>query len=234
MVGESLTHNYGLCERESLAWFAEPLNVISSLLFFVVAIMVFRYMRRFQEDLHGYKIYDLHAMNALIFMIGIGSTLYHVHPTPTTELIDMIPIVSFIVVFFLSAMRRIVKCSMFETMICFLAFGGGTHILVDQFPQAMNDSIGYFSSMASLVAIAFYLNIKRRRTAQAFLVAALIGVISLFFRSVDTALCDMFPMGTHFLWHSCNALLIYILMVQMVRNVNRRARLMRQASAHFV
>jgi hypothetical protein len=89
----------------------------------------------------------------------------------------------------------------------------------------MNDSIGYLSSMIALIAIAVHLHLRARPSSQYFMLAALIGVMSLFFRVVDREVCDVFPFGTHFLWHSCNATLLYILLKQIIRNVNRDARL---------
>ncbi len=227
-----LVHYYGICERTAGNFFAEPLNVLTNLGFFLVAARLYRYSHQ-HPDLKGFKIYDIHILTALIFCIGLGSTIFHMFPSAITEMIDIVPIVLFINIFFLSTMVRILKCKWIETIVCYIAFGGGTHILVTTFPNALNDSIGYLSSMTALIVIALYLNLKRRATARAFLVAAIIGVVSLFFRSIDNAVCDKIPFGTHFLWHSFNAVLLYILMIQLIRNVNRRARMLRAASLHF-
>ena len=136
-------------------------------------------------------------------------------------------IVVFIVLFFISIIMRIGKTNLFQTIICIMAFVFTTHFFVTQFPNALNDSIGYLSSMGALVMIAIYLNMKRRPSSQQFLLAALLGVISLFFRSVDNGVCETFPIGTHFLWHCLNAALIYVVMKQLIRNVNREARIAR-------
>jgi hypothetical protein len=61
------------------------------------------------------------------------------------------------------------------------------------------------------------------------MLAALIGVVSLFCRAIDREVCNETFVGTHFLWHALNATLIYILLKQLVRNVNRMARLKRLA-----
>ena len=53
--------------------------------------------------------------------------------------------------------------------------------------------------------------------------------MSLFCRAIDREICDVFPLGSHFLWHTLNATLLYILLKQLVRNVNRVARLKRLA-----
>lgn len=222
----ALTHAYGLCERTGAGALEEPFNVLSNLLFFVVAIALLRYYRT-HPDLKGKWIWDLHVLTALIVIIGLGSMIFHAFPTATTELVDIAPIVIFIVLFFTSIIVRVGKTNGFQTMICLLAFAGTTHFFVTQFPRALNDSIGYLSSMGALVMIAIYLNMLRRPSSQQFLFAALLGVLSLFFRSVDNGVCETFPMGTHFLWHSLNAALIYVVMKQLIRNVNREARIAR-------
>lgn len=221
-------HFYGVCERTSESLYSEPLNAISNFAFIAVAIMIYRTYHNHQ-DLRGKWIWDIHILTLLIFTIGVCSFLFHIYPTPLTETMDAVPIVAFINIFFFSIIVRIGHTNLFQTIVCFLAFIGSTHILVNQFPNAMNDSIGYLSSMMALVAIAVYLHLLRRPSSHQFLLAALIGVVSLFFRVIDNAICEQIPTGTHFLWHSLNAVLLYILMKQVIRNVNREARLRRVA-----
>lgn len=230
MGDDALAHAYGLCERTGHGPFQEPLNILTNLLFFAVALALFRYYRT-HPDLKGKWIWDLHVLTALTALIGAGSIAFHTHPTPVTELMDIIPIVVFIVLFFISIIRRVGRTNWFETTVCFMAFAGSTHMFVTQFPNALNDSIGYLSSMGALVMIAIYLHLKRRPSSHQFLLAALLGVVSLFFRAVDNTACAVFPLGTHFLWHSLNAALIYVVMMQLIRNVNREARIERMKRA---
>ena len=44
------------------------------------------------------------------------------------------------------------------------------------------------------------------------LIAAAIFIVSLALRIVDLDICDAFPLGTHFLWHVLNAVLLYLLL----------------------
>ena len=219
-----VTHWYGVCERAGTGPFAEPLNVLSSFMFMIVAISTFRYYRR-HEDLQQRWIWDIHVLTMITFIIGVNSIIFHSFPTPLTELIDTIPIVMFIILYFWSVLFRIGRCTLFQAAICFIAFVGFSHMLVSQFPRAMNDSIGYLSSMVGLIVIAVHLHLRARPSSQYFMLAALIGVVSLFCRAIDREICDVFPFGTHFLWHICNATLLYILLKQIIRNVNRDARL---------
>jgi hypothetical protein len=225
---ESLNHWYGVCERTGAGLLQEPLNAISNLGFIYVAIAIYRFYRS-HEDVQEHKILDVQIMTLMIFLIGINSILFHVYPTPITEMMDTIPIVAFILIYFVSVIFRIGKCTKFQGLIACVAFLGFSHMLVAQFPRALNDSIGYLSSMIALIVIAVYLHLRARPSSQYFMLAAIIGVVSLFARAVDKELCDIWPFGTHFIWHICNATLLYILMKQIIRNVNREARLKRLA-----
>lgn len=221
-----LTHWYGICERHGLGWMAEPLNVLSSFAFIAVAVAIYRYYRR-EEDVHGKRIWDIHALTFITLLIGINSVVFHAFPTPTTELLDTLTIVFFIIIYFWSVLFRIGRCNLFQASICFIAFVGFSHILVHQFPRALNDSIGYLSSMIALIIIAVHLHLKARPSSQHFMLAAIVGVCSLFCRAIDREICAMVPIGSHFVWHTLNATLLYILLKQIVRNVNREARLKR-------
>jgi hypothetical protein len=225
---ESMSHWYGVCERTGMGLLEEPLNALSNFAFIYVAFAIYRFYRS-HEDIQQHRIWDVQIMTLMILLIGINSILFHVYPTPVTELMDTIPIVIFILLYFVSVIFRIGKCNVFQGIIASIAFLGFSHMLVAQFPRALNDSIGYLSSMIALIVIAVYLHLRARPSSQYFMLAAIIGVVSLFARAIDREVCDMWPVGTHFIWHLCNATLLYILMKQIIRNVNRDARLKRLA-----
>lgn len=224
----SLTHWYGVCERTGSGVIAEPLNVLSSFAFMVVAVAIYRQYHR-HEDLQSKWIWDVHALTFITMLIGINSVAFHSFPNPTTELADTLTIVLFIILYFWSVLFRIGRTTVFQAAVCFVAFVGFSHILVHQFPRALNDSIGYLSSMIALIMIAVHLHLKARPSSQHFMLAALVGVSSLFCRAIDRAICPETMVGTHFIWHMLNATLMYILLKQLVRNVNRVARLKRLA-----
>jgi hypothetical protein len=228
MVDGPLTHWYGVCERTALGPLAEPLNVLSSFAFIFVAVSIYRHYHR-HEDLQKKWIWDVHALTFITFLIGLNSVAFHAFPNPTTELADTLTIVLFIILYFWSVLFRIGRTNFFQALICFVAFVGFSHILVHQFPRALNDSIGYLSSMIALIMIAVHLHLKARPSSSHFMFAAIIGVVSLSCRILDRELCEETFIGTHFLWHTLNATLMYILLKQLVRNVNREARLKRLA-----
>jgi hypothetical protein len=226
-----ITNLYGLCERASTGIWAEPLNALTNLGFFIGAYLIYR-MYAHNPDYKGKKMWDVYFLNICMVVIGLASFGFHTVPTFYTELADVISIIIFIVVYFTAAMFRIANLSKFAVVICIMAFVFTTNSLVKYFPNALNDSIGYLSSMGALIFIALYLNIKRRAAASAFLLASILGMVSLFFRVVDREVCDQVPIGTHFIWHTCNSILLYMLMKQLLRSINRRSRMLRMAAEH--
>lgn len=233
ILNTPLVHFYGVCERQSpdLIW-AEPLNVLSSFGFFIGAFLIFRKCKSHPEIKFEKKL-DIHILNLLMLAIGCASVVFHMAPSYYTELMDIMFIVMFINLYFLSFLVRIAKLKIYQIIVAYLAFTGSTHMLVHQFPNAMNDSIAYLSSVFAIIFMAIYLRIKRRAGANDFMLGAVVGMLSLFFRSIDNYVCDQIQFGTHFLWHSLNSFLIYLLMKQLVRSINRRARMLRMAATEI-
>lgn len=226
-----ISHIYRLCERAADGVWQEPLNTITNLGFLIAAYFIYKLYRN-NPDYEGKNLWDIYILNILMICIGIASITFHTVPSYYTEIADTAFIVIFIIVYFTSAMFRIINLKKYPVLICMMAFVFTTKALVSYFPNALNDSVAYLSSMAAIIFIAFYLNLKRRAAATAFMMASIIGCVSLFFRVVDKEVCDVVPTGTHFLWHIFNSILIYILMKQLLRSINRRARMLRMAAEH--
>ncbi len=224
------THN--LCERGSdLGMWVEPLNTITSAGFLIAAFLIFR-MYKAHADYKDKRMWDVYFLNICMVFIGLSSIGFHMTPSYYTEIADTAFIVVFILVYFTSAMFRIVNLKKFAVVICFMAFVFTSKALVQLFPNALNDSVGYLSSMGAIIFIAVYLNVKRRAAATSFMLASILGMVSLFFRVVDREVCDQLHIGTHFVWHTCNSILLFMLMKQLLRSINRRSRMLRMAAEH--
>jgi hypothetical protein len=48
--------------------------------------------------------------------------------------------------------------------------------------------------------------------------AAVVFVVSITFRALDHHVCDAVPIGTHFMWHLLNALMLGLLLVAAARH----------------
>ena len=66
----------------------------------------------------------------------------------------------------------------------------------------------YWPLPALIFTYAFLLRNRRPDTARNLAVGASILCVSLTARSIDEPLCHAFPLGTHFLWHILNGVML--------------------------
>jgi len=99
-------------------------------------------------------------------------------------------------------MLRVAQASVPGTCAWLAAFYALNILFVLLIPgDTLNGSIYYLPSLCMLVLLGYY---DRR----IFLAAALF-TFALIFRSIDRAVCPVFPLGTHFLWHLFISLSVY-------------------------
>jgi len=212
------------CERTTPAFWAEPVNALTNLAFVLAALWGAIEARK-----RGITSPMVWLLIALAALIGIGSFLFHTFANRWSELADTIPIWSFVALFVLAAMHfiggmpvaRVLRAAGLVAIaaalvIWLLAFGEGQ----DQAAQAadpLNGSGQYAPAVLALVV--FTLISWRRKHPGAPWIAASLGVflLSLTARTFDRDLCGAFPLGTHFLWHSLNGLMIALLLQMLVR-----------------
>jgi len=204
---------FGYCERIDGGFWAEPLNAVTNAAFLVAALAGVRLWRR-------QKARDVATLVliGLVFAIGIGSFLFHTIPNHWTLLADVVPIQLFAFGYFAFALHRFLGLSGMVTALGTLAFLGlalslsaaGRALL----PPVLAGSAGYAAFLLGLAGVAFAisrdpgLNRQRRLVA----LAGLAFAVSLTMRSVDGALCGSLPLGTHWLWHLLNSLVLYLLL----------------------
>jgi hypothetical protein len=81
--------------------------------------------------------------------------------------------------------------------------------------HVLNGSAGYLPALAALVIVGAVVRIADVR--RGLFLAAGLFIVSLAFRSVDNMACTAWPLGTHFVWHCLNGLLIYWLLRLAIR-----------------
>lgn len=125
--------------------------------------------------------------------------------------LDTIPIAVFIYGYLLFALRRFLTLSMLVSLGILVAFSAVNYVEAMIVPRgALNGSHAYLPALAALLAVAWPM--RRERAGRWLFAAAATLAVSLTFRSIDMALCDALPLGTHFLWHSLNGLALYLLL----------------------
>ncbi len=190
------------CERVGPGLWAEPLNALSNLAFVAVAFALAVRWRLWRPGA------DLGVRWLVVLMaaIGIGSGLFHTYANAAAQLADVLPILLFQLLFLGLYLRRFVGFTAGATL-----FGVGGFLalclLARSWPHFANGSMAYAPAMAALVLLGVQ---QRRHSAgpPLLLGAATLFGLSLTFRTLDLALCDSFPHGSHFLWHLLNSLVL--------------------------
>jgi hypothetical protein len=143
-------------------------------------------------------------------VIGAGSFIFHTVATSGAVLFDTIPIAVFIYGYLFFAMRRYLDLSMPIALALLVAFIGLSYAESAIVPEgALNGSHAYLPAWAATMLIGV---ITIKRTAGLVLAAGVVLSVSLVFRSIDQSICTAFPLGTHFLWHILNGVVLYLLL----------------------
>lgn len=213
------------CERVDATFWSEPLNAATNAAFLVAAAYALvRWSRAGAKD--GAVLWLVGVSAA----VGIGSFLFHTVAERWALLADVVPIAVFIYSYVLVAMRRYLRLDTGVAIgitVLFAVFNMSFETLWrGVFPDlTLNGSIGYLPPAASLLAVGGLCLARQERLAgTALLSAAVIFSISLVFRSLDRTVCASLPLGTHFLWHILNAIVLGTLMVTAIAHRERSAR----------
>jgi hypothetical protein len=201
------------CERTGPGLWAEPLNAVSNGAFLIAAAAALvRWKRAGVRD--GPALWLVLVTAA----VGIGSFLFHTFANRWSLVADVLPIAVFIYSYVFLALHRYLGLAMPAAVFATAAFavfnmGFERLWLAAVGSITLNGSIGYLPAGGALVVVGSVALASRSRAAGcSLLVAAAIFALSLTFRSIDHAVCEAFPIGTHFLWHGLNAVVLFILM----------------------
>jgi hypothetical protein len=176
---------------------------------------------------------DHFLLIGLVALIGIGSFAFHLFATQETELLDVIPIAIFTLVYLGFALNRFLGVPPGWTILLVIGFtalmGAATQVRcwdggvglagpdVQGAKPCLNGSVFYLPALGALIVVGLLLEERRHRAAPYVLWAAAIFAVSLTLRSLDMALCDKLllegqKVGTHAAWHVLNALALFLLL----------------------
>jgi len=200
------------CERSTQTFWAEPLNALSNIAFVLVAIALLRRLWRDRYPAGG--AWDIWLLSLLIGVAGIGSFLWHTVAASWAEWLDVLPIVIYISLYLPSYLLRVARVSIARCCAWFIVFHAFNILFLLTIPgNTLNGSVYYLPSLGMLILLGRY---DRRL----YLSAALF-ILALLFRSIDHAICTMFPPGTHFLWHLFISLTVYLATVSLLHSSAR-------------
>ncbi|WP_298938509.1 ceramidase domain-containing protein [uncultured Ruegeria sp.] len=216
------------CERTAPGFWNEPINAISNVGFVIAAILAWRVSQK-REGLAP-DIWEI-TLFVLAALIGVGSFLFHTFANSCAELADVVPIWSFValyvfVVIYRSTGEDVKRTVRIATIAIFVTgtvswFTSGD-IVTDTYghdhgPGRLNGSLQYLPALVALIIFSLITTFRRHPARRMIVFATMAFSLSLVMRTIDHSVCDLTGIGTHFLWHILNAVLVGLLLVTLVR-----------------
>ena len=191
------------CERTADGLFAEPLNLFSNLAFFAVFFVL-----RGSVRAHRHLLPLLY----LILAVAIGSSLFHSFARLWALILDVAPISLFMVVYLVVYMKHVLHWQPKRIYWATALFVIVTACLRVVHFDFLNYSEFYFSPLLVIACIVVDRYRKQCVTGKYYLFALLCFVFALTLRIIDSVVCDVLPIGTHFFWHFFVAGCLYFCM----------------------
>lgn len=212
----------GYCERTDFSFWSEPVNAVTNGFYTVGALyMLWR--------LRGEGLPVAQGLAVLLLLISIGSFLFHTYATGWAGLSDVVPIGLFILLYLFGVLRNMLGLPTWAALVGTAAFVPYAAVLVPVLDSVPFFAISnfYWTVPILLVLVAPLVWRTRRETALGMVAGAAALCLSIATRSVDELWCQVFPIGTHFLWHMLNALIL----PAMIELYRRHVLAMRSAKA---
>ncbi len=192
-------HVDGYCERLGPEFWAEPVNALTNLGFLLVAAVMWRRVRGLGRWLCG-----------VLVAIGLGSFLFHTVAQPWAGLLDVLPILVFILLYIFAANRDFWGMTTGRAIAATMLFFPFAALTVPVFAQLpyVAGSAGYMPVPLLIAIYAVLLRHRAPRTARGLAIGVALLGLSLTARILDMPLCGEVPAGTHFLWHLLNAAML--------------------------
>jgi hypothetical protein len=191
------------CERLAPGLWAEPVNAATNLAFIAAAALVFARLGPAPAPL-------ARALCVSLAAIGVGSGLFHTFANGLTAMLDVSAIAVFVFVYVFAVNRHVLGWSRgfawagLGALVPWLVVGS---IAFGALP-GFRVSASYWPIAALIAVYGLALLRTRPDFAKGLLIGAGILCVSIAARSVDAGLCAALPLGTHFLWHVLNAILL--------------------------
>ena len=206
------------CERVGPGLWSEPVNTSTNLAFFLAAWAVWELARRSRTQSAG-----MWLLFSLIVATGIGSSLFHAFAETWARVLDALPILLFQISYLWLYSRGIIKLSYGYTGGLVAGFLVAAYF-GRRFPHILNGSLIYAPSFLLILGLGLYHYRQQKQERLDLLAGAGVFLVSIFFRTIDNAICPYFPVGTHVLWHVLIAVALYLFVRALLVNLPNSVR----------
>ena len=189
------------CERLDIGIWAEPINAVTNIGFILASIFMWLRCKNLVEG---------RILSFLLFSIGCGSFLFHTFAQTWAAILDVTAILIFILTYIFVANRRFLAWSKMVSLIGVILFFPYQLLLA-----SILSNIQFFGSSVQYIPVAIlifiYSGLLRKsepNLSRGLFIGATILCLSIVFRTIDEPLCSILSVGTHFVWHILNAIML--------------------------
>ena len=189
------------CERLDIGIWAEPINAVTNVAFILASIFMWLRCKNLVEG---------RVLFFLLFSIGCGSFLFHTFAQTWAAILDVAAILIFILTYIFIANRNFLAWSKMVSVFGVILFFPYQLLLAN-----ILSNIQFFGSSVQYIPVAILIFIYSgllRKTepnlSRGLLIGAVILCLSIVFRIIDEPLCSVLSVGTHFVWHILNAIML--------------------------
>ena len=189
------------CERLDIGIWAEPINAVTNVAFILASIFMWLRCKNMVEG---------RVLSFLLFSIGCGSFLFHTFAQTWAAILDIAAILIFILTYIFIANRSFLAWSKMVSVFGVILFFPYQLLLAN-----ILSNIQFFGSSVQYIPVAILIFIYSgllRKTepnlSRGLLIGAIILCLSIVFRIIDEPLCSILSVGTHFVWHILNAIML--------------------------
>ena len=226
------------CERgQNIAFWAEPVNALTNLGFIVASLVALIALARRSSDESKLMRYLL-ILN--VFIIGVGSFLFHTYATRWASAADVIPIGVFMLIYLGYALYVFARVPLLLAGVIVFLFAYVLQLAKGvncadlgldwgffRATNCLNGSFGYLPALGAMLLTGLWLGLRRHPAWGYMFAAGLVFIVSVSFRSTDLICCNQISFmdkarGTHFLWHLLNSTVLFLLIIAAVRHGGRR------------
>ena len=239
------------CERLQPHLWAEPLNAVSNLAFWLAAWLVWRQRRLGRvgaRERSGEQVTarlarpDINALLIALVLIGAGSLAFHTFATVWAQTLDVLFIAVYLHFYLavyahraLGLRWRLAWLGVPAFALLSLTFAPLWQGLFAQASGELqadaNAASRYAAAWTVLLLLLAHSTVKRLPSAGPLALAAACFAPSLVLRQLDLPLCEIWPLGTHFAWHLLNAATLALTSWAMLRLADEPALPREPASA---
>lgn len=217
------------CERMAQGFWNEPVNALTNLSFFIAAFFSWRLISSLRglEKAEAIQTFEKEKLDCLVaraprndgpayvliflqLAIGTGSFLFHTLATGWAQLADVLPILLYQIAFLLFYARHVMGLRRAYCLILLAGFFAAIYGFALLPERLLNGSLSYGPALLFLSGLALWHWRNAAKERWALPAAAGVFLLSLTLRSLDMAACAAFPLGTHFLWHVLNGVVLYL------------------------